>query len=264
MKKLLVLIIALVLVFSLAVTASADILWEPMKNAYYNHGNHERCITEARAYVVPEGMTVNLYQSPENGTVLATWEPGTRVYVGFKLDVDGEMWGIGYAYGNYEEEGWFRLGRLQKEFSHKEFMDLFGDQCVQDDSIVVTADDVEDYVYTWTYPGSGIGDGQLPKSILGGEYNDGVVSFSQIYTAPDGSRWGYVGYYMGRCGWVWLDDPDNPETPTHLQEPLSTVTDTTPFEQAPGLSNAVYLIIALVAAVVVVTGVLIVVKKRKS
>lgn len=261
MKKLIVLLLSLTIVVSLAVTASADVLWTPVNDSYFNDS---KTTTVADAYVVPEGMTVNLYKSPKSGTVLDTWQAGTRVYVGFKQEVDSEVWGVGYAYGDYENEGWFRLGRLQKEYGHEDFMEDFGELCVESDGIVVTQDEVESYVYTWTYPGSGVGAGNLPKDILGGGYNDGVVSFSQIYTAPDGSRWGYVGYYMGRCGWVWLDDPDNPETPLFPQEPESTVTDTSPTEDAPGPDSTVVIIVALVAAVVVVTGVLIVVKKKKA
>jgi hypothetical protein len=68
---------------------------------------------------------------------------------------------------------------------------------------------------------------------------------------------------MGRCGWVWLDDPDNSETPLLVQESENTVTDTAPTEEAPGPDSTVVIIAALVAAVVVVTGVLIVVKKKK-
>lgn len=259
MKKLIVLLLCLMIVGSLAVTASADVLWLPSDNSF----DHEKSSTVNAAYVVPDGMTVNLYKSPESSAPMATWEAGTRVYVGYSQEKNGQLWGVGYAYGDYENEGWFRLDRLQKEYSHTEFMADFGEQCVNSDGTVVTQDDVEECVYTWTYPGSGIGDGELPKSILGGGYNDGVVSFQYIYTAPDHSRWGYVGYYMGRCGWVWLDDPDNPETPLLVQEPDSTVTDTTPIEETPGPAKAVYILVALVAAVVIVTGVLIVVKKKK-
>ena len=260
MKKLLVLLLSLLMVCSMAVTASADILWEPFNDSFYDH---KSCATVAATYFVPENMTVTLYQSPEDDTVLAVWDTGTRVYVGFKQTVNGEEWGVGYAYDNFNQEGWFRLGRLQKEYNHQDFIMDFGMECTQDDSVIVTKDDVEGDIPTWTYPGSGISAGNLPKDILGGGYNDGVVSFQHIYPAPDGSQWGYVGYYMGRCGWVWLDDPDNPETPLLVQEPENTVTDTAPTEEAPGPDSTVVIIAALVAAVVVVTGVLIVVKKKK-
>ena len=260
MKKLLVLLLSVLMVCSMAVNASADILWEPYEDDYYDY---KSSTTVAATYFVPDGMTVTLYESPEDDTVLTVWEAGTRVYVGFKQTVNGEEWGVGYAYGNFEQEGWFRLARLQKEYNHQDFMTDFGSECTQDDSVTVTKDDVESDIPTWTYPGSGVQDGTISYDALGGDYNDGVVTFQTLYTAPDGSRWGHVGYYMGRCGWVWLDDPDNSETPLLVQTPESTVTDTSSAEQAPAPGNDVYLIVGLVAAVVVVTAVLIVWKKRK-
>ena len=48
----------------------------------------------------------------------------------------------------------------------------------------------------------------------GGDCERGTLHFLQtkdgqnFYTDPDGGRWGYVGYYMGRFGWVYLDDPE--------------------------------------------------------
>lgn len=270
MKKLLVLLLSLLMVCSMAVTASADILWEPFNDSFYDH---KSCATVAATYFVPENSTVTLYKSPKDSTVLAVCEAGTRIYVGFKQTVNGEEWGVGYAYGDYETEGWFRLGRLQKEYNHQDFIIDFGIECTQDDSVIITKDDVEGDIPTWTYPGSGVQDGMIPYDALGGDYNDGVVSFQKLYTAPDGSRWGYVGYYMGRCGWVWLDDPDNAETPLLVQTPEITVTDKSPTEQAPtgkilpvqvsAFNGDVYLVVGLVAAIVVVTAVLIVSTKRK-
>lgn len=260
MKKLVTPLLCLCLLLSLTVTASADILWEPYTNAYYDYDKVE---TVAAAYVVPEGMTVNVYESPETPAVLTTWQAGTRVYVGFRQTVDGQVWGVGYAYGDYENEGWFRLGRLQKEYSHNDFMSTFGADCTEDESLVLTADDITGTVHTWTYPGSGTDAGSIPAEAVGGDYNNGVISFRTIYTDPDGGRWGHVGYYMGRVGWVYLEDPCAAETPLFIQTPVNTVTDSSPTEEPPAPGLSLWLVAALTAAVVAATAVLLALTRRK-
>ena len=255
-RKLFALAAALTLAFALAVTASADILWEPT-DVYYDY---EKSETVARTYYVPEGMTVNLYKSPNGGALIKTMEAGTRVYVGFRQEVGGEVWGVGYPVGG--SEGWFRLGRLQLEYDHEEFMK---DHEVSEQEGVITDYRIQDQIYTWTYPGSGILDRSIPE--INPNYNDGKLEYRCVYTDPDGGQWGYVGYYMGRCGWVWLDDPTDPNPPLRLHpEVENTVTDTSPTEAEPGGGRGGVLVWALVpvAAVVLVTAVGIAVVKRKK
>ncbi len=251
--------LALILLVSLALPVSADVLWEPYQNAYYDY---EKCEPVARIYAVPDGMTVNLYSAPEGGTLLETMEAGTRVYVGFRQKVGGQVWGVGYPLGDGAyAEGWFRLGRLQLEYDHEQFMEDF-DVAVEDGAIAKDYE-VQDQIYTWTYPGSGIQDGAI--SAIHPDYNEGKLTYSYVYTDPAGGRWGYVGYYMGRCGWIYLDDLENPNPPQFPQQAASTVTDTAPTEEAPAVNASLTWVIALVAAVVAITGVLIaVLKKRKK
>ena len=251
-RKLFALAAALTLAFALAVTASADILWEPT-DVYYDY---EKSETVARTYYVPEGMTVNLYKSPNGGALIKTMEAGTRVYVGFRQEVGGEVWGVGYPVGG--SEGWFRLGRLQLEYDHEEFMK---DHEVSEQEGVITDYRIQDQIYTWTYPGSGILDRSIPE--INPNYNDGKLEYRRVYTDPDGGQWGYVGYYMGRCGWIYLDDLENPNPPQFPQEAENTVTDMSPTENAP-VNSTLWLIAALVAVVAVGTGILIVCLKRKN
>ena len=68
---------------------------------------------------------------------------------------------------------------------------------------------------------------------------------------------------MGRCGWVWLDDPTNPEPPVQIHPDFpSTVTDTSP-EEAPGNGSMEWIAI-LVAILVLATAVAIVLLKKKK
>ena len=250
MKRLVCFLLTLLL---LTATVSADILWEPYEDDYYQ-AHMEEMEGVDRIYAVPEGMTVNVYRSPETGGLVETLQAGERVYVGFSAEINGETWGVGY-------DGWFRLGRLQREYNSDDFLaDYAGD--LSDGGSTEAADGLS--VYAWTWPGSGVLDREV---VLNADYDEGHLSYGSVYTDPEGGRWGHVGYYMGRCGWVWLDDPTDPNPPLRLHpEVENTVTDTSPTEAEPGGGRGSILLGALipVAAVVLVTAVGIAVVKRKK
>lgn len=259
MKRLITLAAAFLLLTTWILPASADVLWEPYDNSYYQtHSDDLHYLKQT--YVVPENSTVNLYKSPVGGGLIKTLEAGTRVYVGPYGEINGEIWAAGYAYGDWDNEGWFRLERLQKEYGHEDFTEEYGDSFLATDD-QLTRDDIDTEIYTWTYPGSGQGDGVIPADALGGGYNDGVMDFQFVYTDPDGGRWGYVGYYMGHCGWVYLDDPENPEPPIFPQTANNTVTQTGK-EAHPGAASG--LIWILIPALLIVTAAAIVILRKKA
>ena len=113
LRKRLVLILAILLLLTIPV--SADILWEPYDNAYYQRNGGEMPYMD-HTYLVPEGITATIYKSPKSGGILATVEAGTALYVGPYQEIDGETWGSCYVLGNWEIEGWVRLDRLQRKY----------------------------------------------------------------------------------------------------------------------------------------------------
>ena len=259
MKRLLLLCLTLLF---LTLPVSADILWEPLGNDFYD-GNYQNMTAIGAAYVVPDDLTVNLYASPIKGKCLATLRPGTRVYVGFSTAIDGEVWGVGYALEDWEAEGWFRLGRLQREYSHENFLQDYSDSITastEEDSIPVKQ--LNGTVHTWTWPGSGVSAGSRTFDGTEKSYNDGLMTFLQIYTDPDGGRWGYIGYYMGRCGWVYLDDPYAVHPPLSLTpQAENTVTDTSPEE--PTTAPSLLWIVIPVSFLILGTGLLILRLRKK-
>lgn len=280
MKKFFSLLAALLLCASLIVPAAADVLWEPFDNDYYMN-DYDNCLVVARIYGVPEGMTVSLYESPEGGEQLATLEAGTRVYVGFSKTVDGQVWGVGYPLGDWKNEGWFRLGRLQLEYDHEAFLED-PDIQISAEALVFDCKAFTDPIPTWTYPGSGILKTTLECDWNQVAFNDGKLECSLVYIDPDGGKWGYIGYFMGPCGWMYLDDPYSENPPSFPREPENTVTDRSPTEENPDpdFKPVEYIeqmvadhtldrrdlgwVIALVAAVTVVTALLILgIKHRK-
>lgn len=260
MRKVVYLLLILVV---LSISVSADILWEPYENAYYMENYEEATYIDAK-YEVPEGMTVNIYTKP-NGDVIKTLEAGTVVYIGPSLEVDGELWATGYPLWDYDTDGWMRLSRLQKRYCHEDFVKDFAGNISSGGEIEVS--DIDSTIYTWTYPGSGVSDGTLERELFisGADYNDGMLSYSLVYTDPNGGKWGYIGYYMGHCGWMYLDDPGNAEPSYVLDvQPVSTVTDTRPTEDATTQNHIGLTIPLLIGAVIIVTAILIIVLKKKK
>lgn len=258
MKRMLYLLLCLLI---MSVPVRADVLWEPYENDYY-WDNYENTATIAAKYEVPDGMTLNVYTQP-NGNVIKTLEEGTVVYVGFSLEEGGEVWATGYPLGDFETEGWFRLGRLQKQYSHNEFMTEFAKDITSGGEM--KASEIGGSVYTWTYPGSGTSDGILEQDLLvsASDYNDGMLSYSFTYTDPNGGKWGYIGYHMGHVGWMYLDDPTDPAPELDLSVSVeNTVTDTRPTEDSP--TQNYILPVVLVVGLVALTAVSIIILKKKQ
>jgi len=261
MKKLTSLLLTVLLLSLCILPVSADILWEPYGNDYYMNLDHRPDSTVARIYYVPDNLTVNFYENPETGRLIKTVEAGTRIYVGFSYTVQGEVWGVGYPLGDWDTEGWFRLGRLQLEYDHEAFMADFSNS-IQSVNGVIDAHTLTAPVPTWTYPGSGVIDTTLDCIWDQVQFNDGKLEYHNLYTDPDGGQWGYVGYFMGHCGWIYLDDLYADTPPAAPQEAESTVTDTAPTEDAP--SPSLTWIYLLVAAVILCTALLTALVKRRS
>ena len=264
MKRLFCLLAALCL---FTTNALADVLWEPYGNDYYN--DHHQTMTSVNAsYIVPDGMQANIYDEP-NGDIIDTMDSGTIVYVGFSCEDSGEIWATGYPLHKFESEGWFRLGRLQKQYSHAEFTQDHSDAISSGGSL--NAKEIIGDVYTWTYPGSGVSAGVLEHSLFQStNYNDGLLEYSMVYTDPNGEKWGYIGYYMGRCGWAYLDDLSNPDPAFRLNPNIeNTVTDTAPEDAANSIAPieekpSYTLAFILVGAAVMITALGIVTIKKKQ
>lgn len=238
------LLLLLTLLAALLIPAQADILWEPIGDSFYD-AHYEQCSTIDLTYFVPEGSSLTLYRSPEDGTVIKELTSLDRVYVNQSIQWNGELWAVGYPMDNYESQGWFRLNRLQLEYDHQRFYADYSDTFTEYEG-QLDGYQIRNQIYSWTYPGSGISDRTLERIDL--DYSE--LTCQYVYTDPDGGQWGYVGYYMGRFGWVYLDDPENPEPPAFPQQAENTVTETGP-EEAPSVPPlaAVIGLVALVAAV---------------
>ena len=122
MKRLMTMMLALVLVLSMAVTAYADVLWIPENPFLEQH--MEDCQRIDRSYRAITEVTV--YQSPENDKVLWTIPEGDAwgVYYTYQ-DASGNLWG---CVEDFEtgEAGWIALAYTELVYDYISFAEEFG------------------------------------------------------------------------------------------------------------------------------------------
>lgn len=257
-RKLLALLLVLLAVSALAVPVQADLIWEPDNSFYKSHRGE--CSYVGRTYLVAgyDG-TVTLYTAP-GGMSKTTVENDIQGYVQFTWTGDGLTWG--YLTVDGSQEGWVPLDDLTLVYGSQQFMEDHRGKIVTSDPVPV--DFHEGVLYS--YP-NGTTSGNTLEEDAG--YLPFDQLFTQVYTDESGLRWGYVGYYMGRCNsWICLDDPMNDSlTGGIVPSELSPAQLRGSATVEPGGSGpaALPLAAALVAGVAAVTGALVLkLKKRET
>lgn len=254
------LFLAAIVLFALQLSASADIIMIPGdpsgKNDYFDRNIHRSMTLVGQDYQVPEGMTVTLYESPEDGGILKTMTAGDIITISYTIEVDDTIWGIGRALSHI---GWVRMGRLQKIYSQEDFLADYDADIKQPFLAFLDVSQFTEPIYVWTYPGSGILEHTIEPAYCSPEYyHEGKLEYRKLYTDPNGGRWAYVGYFLAQLnGWILLDDLHNP-APDFLLKPVvkNTVTDTSPIEEEPKppfLSNLLWITV-LIAVVTSITA----------
>lgn len=254
MRKMFALLLAVTMVAGLALTAYADVIWEPWGDNYYDSHREEFQYSAAVYYAnSPTGKLVG-YDKPD-GEELIQAENGELIYGTYICTLsDGSSWAVGEARIGEEWRSVYYpledlLDRYDREFSTDHEGEIT-DTCPKDD---LAPWDGTAFL-TWTYPGGAYTE-EDP------EYWDGI-DFSQcchqFYTDEEGNLWGYVGYWRGhRDTWVCLTDLNNPE----LQKPeifngtLYFGENAAPLEErAPKKSGISPLTVALPVAAVALAG----------
>lgn len=237
-RKLTVLLLTLVLLCTLQGTVFADIITIPGdptgKNQYFDSRMHDSLTLITQDYYVPDGMTVTVYESPEDGGILETMPAGTEITISYSIEVDDEIWGIGRT--GADTIGWVRLGRLQKIYSCEDFLNDYRTHIDQPILAFLDVSQFTEPIYEWTYPGSGVLVHTIEPEYFSPEYyHEGILEYHKVYTDPNGGRWGYMTYFLAQSkGWIYLDDLHNP-SPAFSLNPVvkNTVTDTAPTEEEP-------------------------------
>lgn len=265
MKRLLTAVLTLVMLLTLAVPAFADMLWEPRSNQFYD-SHWRQCEYEGRGYYAngKDGF-VTAWEAPNGSFVIDQYENGEKLWV-YYIYKDWAL--IARWVAGDEISGWLPMADLALVYDHISFEEEYADRIADYSGEFADYTGTPKVINFYEYPGapepshsakSGLSD--LLANLTGsGEHSSCI---SNIFVDENDRIWGYVGYLFGiRNVWFCLDEPDGADFPIReVSTPQLTPA------RAPTLPTQSYIPYILVAAVVIVTGGVLVYfygRKRKS
>ena len=268
MKRLIILVLAVILLLGLSATAYADVLWIP-DNLFLNQ-HMEDCQRSDRSY---RALTeVKVYQSPEDDKVLWMAPAGYHCFIYYTYeDANGNLWGLTENRSVDFQAGWVPLAYMELVYDYISFEEDYGHLFEYvDEPIYLDEAYAGQEIYYWDYPGSDSWYSYQAEA-------DYMPSFNCFYTDDQGLRWGYVNYHMGlRNVWFCISNP-TAELTNLVPEGVPEVRVTEPGETEPTLpteeivpqisrkTKEVYTIIAIgVIGCVVISGALLLRAKKKS
>lgn len=262
MKKILSILIAVILAMSCALSVSADVVFEPDDNFYTR--NADKCVLVERYFVATK--TVYTVNEPNSDITYGKLNKDDEVYISYTYeDKNGIVWGlISFS----DVSGWIPMGYLEVVYDNISFTEEFGDKFVEPDSIdelfKANLSNTDPIVF-WEYPGS---ESYWEFEAWQDSYSD--IGFLYLFDDASGATWGYVAYYYGASGWVYIDNPSSTEVTTPLERDsqniyYGSVLDDDSVVEKGGLST-IWIAVTLVCVVCVATGViiLIITKKKKA
>lgn len=180
----------------------ADVIWEPYDDDFYME-HRDECEYINRVYAAdgPEDKVI-VYKSPENPTVVETWENGrnARIYYIWR-DENGNSWGIYEDYEN-DKTGWMPMEYMDVVYDYICFEEEFGESIVEE-TVSIPGEYVKKSIFCWSYPGA-----ETYVEIPMPEYEADMPQCHKTYVDEAGRKWGYIGYFRGtRNKWVCLDNP---------------------------------------------------------
>ena len=272
MKRLFSYFLTLLALFALAAPASADVMWEPSGNSFYDR-HQDQCEYENRSYYAngAEGF-VTLWDAPNGSAVRAQFENGEKLRVYFIYE---DSWALcAFWTDGRETSGWTPMSSLELVYDYICFAEEYADRITAYNGEFADYSGDAEAVNFFEYPGA---PSVNTSWETGGEWHvldnltgtaDSPSYISSIFVDENGRTWGYVSYMYGHLNsWFCLDEPDLGE-PDGADFPVREVAapSLTP-AQEPTLPAAGYVPYILVAAVAAVTAGLLAFfygKRRKS
>lgn len=197
-KSVWILVVVMCWMFNV-LSVKADVIWEPYHDDFYDE-NRVHCDYVNRTFTAngPEGEVI-LYESPENPTVVATWENGFTAYISFTYtDAEGNVWGV---YDDMESgiSGWMPMAYMTVVYDFISFQEEFGDR-ITEESGTIPAMYAGQTIRFWKYPGA-----EDFYEIPMPEEADSMPQYNKLFVDDTGKQWGYVGYFRGtKSRWVCL------------------------------------------------------------
>lgn len=204
MKKTIILILIPALLAALAVSAFADVIWEPGDNFYFRHRDECVYMKDARYEAQADA---DVLTSPEDPTVVGSVSAGDILFIGYIWQGDA-LWGAVFPFRGEDGagdwiQGWVDLSAFRKLYGAAEFEADHGDEFFEaDGGIPITR---EQTVVLWLFPGSG----EVWAGMGGPDFwlEEETCSYGRIWTEAEGKDWAEVPYWYGSHGWIYLPDP---------------------------------------------------------
>ena len=209
MKRKMTLLLAVLLLFALAVPALADAIAEPWGDDFYR-AHREEVKAEHRYYYTngPQGF-VTLYREPE-GKRIATLANGEAYFIQFLIQWKG-TWGVMELQKENGEfvSGWVPMAQMAEQYDTVSFVRDRASELEEPEEPLRVLLTSHAAAAIWAYPGAEVPD----TVVVPGELEsyawflrDGEASFYLLYTDPLGRKWGRIEdskFYGGL--WVCLD-----------------------------------------------------------
>ncbi len=226
----------------------ADVIYEPPEDDFY-WAHQDECVLNERVYIAASsGDAVNIYRSPQDGTVINTVLNGNEIYTTWR-------WNDWYQVF----DGWVHSDDVSLIYDSEQFI---ADKIETRDIHQYTGDEMSiPSAQLYTYPNSG----DSKELVEEADYGLIGASFVHSYIDEEGREWGYITYYMSNSGWVCVDDATNTSLNSGAVPIEQSVSQQRGSDAVPGQASAPILLIiasALVIVVVAVTLVLILKKKK--
>ena len=267
MKKILRLCLVLVMLASLTVSASADLIWAPDNSFFRSHADECTHLEGGKYFVNSEDGFITLWSRPDGGWVVGQVSNGVQTAVSW-LYKDWTCITVMSDEGRIE--GWVAMKDLSKVYDYLAFEAEYADRITPYNGEFADYDGEDLYGTFFEYPGAPevkhrvemkAQDGTVRDSLTGSR--DGNSAISSIFVDENGLTWGYVGYLNGKLqGWFCLDDPDGTEFPLREVVQDELIQPQTP--SMPARAYESYVVVAIVVIAVVVVTILLLRRYRKK
>lgn len=252
MKRMYMFLLALAAALALTVPARADLMWEPHSNHFFEQ-HREGCQYEDRGYLANgEAGFVTLWDTPGGSAVIAQYENGERLWIGYTY----QGWGLTSRQVDGQEiSGWVELAELAQIYDYRSFQAEYAGQIRDYAGEFAGYNGTDACVNFFAYPGAP----EVMQTFQLSDWGADVIGnltgtaddrsyIRSVFTDEAGRTWGFVSYMYGHLdGWFCLDDPDGTDFPLRQVEQVQLTPAQKPVLPAAGY--APYLLVGAAAAV---------------
>ena len=270
-KRLFILMTLLVLVVSLPLSVSADLIYQPRDDFFKEYWDDCRPIDTVRIANGPDGK-VTIYKSPKDSQIQGTIPNGEEVYIAWVYTAsNGIDWGCVYLWGE-NIEGWIPMPYAEPiqyvpTYGSADFWEEFKDRIEEENGDLYDLAGLE--IRYWRYPGS-----ENCKTIKL-EPGDFAPAYQYTFVDISGQKWCMIRNYEGmESSWVCLDNPaadydtlyanHAPQPVTKPEIPPQTYPVHTGKIITPGSISPTTILITVAAVAAISIALLVVLKNKKT